>query len=183
MTLMDNGVSDEDYRGASIPERIYLFNNTFVDNPYALTGGDNLIALNNLFVGSSVLGLKNVDGDSVVAYNLFWNNAADQQSSNIDQATSQFADPLLYAKFILQLGSPAIDAGTAHFVWNGETVLEYAPGLYQGVAPDIGRFESNFLTITSPSSAMPTFTSKPVPMSADGPTATFCSAVRHRKRG
>ena len=62
--LMDNGDTHEDYRAASIPDRIHLFNNTFVDNLYAVTGGDNLIALNKIFVGSTSLALKNVDGDS-----------------------------------------------------------------------------------------------------------------------
>jgi hypothetical protein len=52
--LMDNGVSNEDFRAASIPERIHVFNNTLVDNPYGVTGGDNLIALNNLFVNSTI---------------------------------------------------------------------------------------------------------------------------------
>ncbi len=36
--LMDNGDTKEDFRAASIPEPIYLFNNTFVDN-------DGIIAL------------------------------------------------------------------------------------------------------------------------------------------
>jgi hypothetical protein len=159
---MDNGISDEDFRGASIPERIYVFNNTFVANPYALTGGDNLIAVNNLFVGSTVLGIKNVDADSIVAYSLFWNNAADQQSSNVDQATSQFANPLLDANFNIQPGSPAIDAGTAHFVWHGESVLEDAPDSYQGVAPDLGRYESDFSARTP----IPTIDEAPLPTSS-----------------
>ena len=56
--LMDNGDTSEDYRAASIPERIHVYNNTFVDNDHALTGGDNLIALNNLFVNSTTLATK-----------------------------------------------------------------------------------------------------------------------------
>ena len=43
-----------------------MLNNTFDGNEYAITGGDNLIALNNIFFNSSVLALKNVDGNSVV---------------------------------------------------------------------------------------------------------------------
>ena len=60
--LMDNGESGEDYRAASIPERIQLVNNTFSGNQYSVTGGDNLIALNNLFINSSEIALKEVDG-------------------------------------------------------------------------------------------------------------------------
>ena len=67
--LMDNGETREDYRAASIPERIHLYNNTFTGNPYAVTGGDNLIALNNLFVNASAIAIKKVDGNSIS-----WNN-------------------------------------------------------------------------------------------------------------
>ncbi len=142
--LMDNGVSLEDFRAASIPERIHLFNNTFSGNDHGVTGGDNLIALNNLFVNSIRLGLKSVDAGSIAAYNLFWNNGTHDQGSNLDGNTTLFADPLLDATYQLQAGSPAIDAGAAHFEWIGETVLDLAPSAYFGVAPDLGRYESNF---------------------------------------
>lgn len=114
--LMDNGISNEDFRAASIPERIHLYNNTFVDNPYAVTGGDNLIALNNLFVNSTTLALKNVDAGSIAAYNLFWNNGTNYQGSIIDSNTTLFTNPLLDLVYHLQAGSPAIDAGTAFFM-------------------------------------------------------------------
>ncbi len=162
--LMDNGESNEDYRGASIPERIHLFNNTFSGNPYAVTGGDNLIALNNLFVNSTVVGLKNVDAGSIAAYNLYWNNGTNYQGSNIDLNTTLFADPLLDATYHLLPGSPAIDAGMAHFEWNGETVLDLPPGAYSGAAPDLGAYEFD--------SEAPTPTPTPTP----GPVLTFTPA-------
>lgn len=141
--LMDNGESNEDFRAASIPERIYLINNTFVDNPYGLSGGDNLIALNNLFINSTTLAMKNVDGGSITAYNLFWNNAADSEGSNVDSNTSLVADPLLDLNAQLQQSSPAIDAGTIFFEWGGETVLDLQPGTFFDAAPDLGAYESN----------------------------------------
>jgi parallel beta-helix repeat protein len=141
--LMDNADSNEDFRASNIPERIYLINNTFVDNPYSLSGGDNLIALNNMFINSSTLALKNVDADSIAAYNLFWNNASDSQDSNIDSNTTLFTDPLLDSNAQLQQDSPAIDAGIAHFEWNGETVLDLPSGAFSGDAPDLGTFELN----------------------------------------
>jgi hypothetical protein len=140
--LMDNGVTKEDFRGASIPERIYLFNNTFVDNNYGLTGGDNLIALNNIFVGSTHIGLKNVDGNSIAAYNLFWENGTDYENSNLDTASTIMEDPHLDANYRLMAGSPAIDAGTALFIWHSETVLDLLPSSYAGVAPDLGAYET-----------------------------------------
>ncbi|HLF75480.1 MAG TPA: right-handed parallel beta-helix repeat-containing protein [Anaerolineales bacterium] len=142
--LMDNGDSNEDFRAASIPERIYVINNTFMDNPYGVSGGNNLIALNNLFLNSKTLALKNVDGDSIAAYNLFWNNATDSQDSNVDASTNLSVDPLLAADAQLQQGSPAIDAGAAYFEWAGETVFELPASDFLGAAPDLGAFESSF---------------------------------------
>ena len=134
--------SIEDYRGASLPERILLVNNTFIDNDVGVSGGDNLIALNNIFVGHSNRALNNVDGDSIAAYNLFWDNGEDQVGSNMDTTTSQYADPMLDADARLLPGSLAIDAGTATFSWNAETVLDLQPDEYRGAAPDIGAYET-----------------------------------------
>jgi hypothetical protein len=139
--LMDNEETIEDFRAASIPERIHLFNNTFVDNDHGLTGGDNLIALNNIFVGSTNMALKNVDGGSIAAYNLFWGNGIDTQNSNVDTATTILEDPRLDGNYRPIPGSPPIDAGTAFFTWNSEIVLDLQPGAYAGVAPDLGAYE------------------------------------------
>jgi len=142
--LMDGGITIEDYRAASVPERIHLFNNTFSGNDHGLSGGDNLIALNNLFVNSTNIGIKGVDGSSITAYNLFWNNGIDIQSSNIDPGSTLFSDPLLDLNHHLTFGSPAIDAGTAFFEWGGETVLDLPGSAFSGTAPDIGFHESMF---------------------------------------
>ncbi len=136
--LMDNGDTQEDFRGASIPERIYVYNNTILDNPYALTGGDNLIALNNIFAGSSEIALKNVDGNSIVAYNLFWENGQDFSQSHVDAETTVSAAPLLDGDYALRPDSPAIDKGAKSYAHKGETVLNMPPQAYAGPAPDLG---------------------------------------------
>ena len=146
--LMDNGVSHEDFRASSIPERIYLINNTFTDNPYGVSGGDNLIAVNNLFINCTTLALKNVDANSVAAYNLFWNNAANSQGTNIKRNTSFFSDPLLDENAQPVQNSPAIDAGISFFEWKGETILDLPSTGYFGSAPDLGAYEMN-LPVTS----------------------------------
>ena len=144
--LMDNGETVEDYRAASIPESIHVFNNTFFENDYGLTGGDNLIALNNLFVNSTTLAMKNVDGISIVTYNLFWNNGTSgdehEQGSNVENANTIYENPLFGENFQLLFGSPAIDAGTSFFQWQGETVLSIPDTDYYGSAPDQGLYES-----------------------------------------
>jgi hypothetical protein len=140
--LMDNQISNEDFRGAGIPEPILLFNNTFINNNHSLTGGANLVALNNIFVGSTELALKNVAGDSIAAYNLFWGNGMDFQNSNVDTTYTILADPLLDPAAWPLPDSPAIDAGITHFVWNSEVVLDLQPNDYSGIAPDLGAYET-----------------------------------------
>jgi hypothetical protein len=167
--LMDNGETSEDFRAASIPERIRLFNNTFSGNPYAVTGGDNLIALNNLFVHSVDIALKNVDAGSIAAYNLFWNNGTDNHGSSIDLNSSLFNDPLLDTHYQLQPASPAIDAGAAQFEWNGETVLEMPASAYAGTAPDLGWSEAG--------SGPPSATPAPTPTTTLFPTDILRFAV------
>ena len=141
--LMDNEETKEDYRGSSIPEPIRVFHNTFINNPMGLTGGDNLVALNNIFVGSQEIALKNVDGNSIAAYNLFWGNGTDYQNSNVDTDNIVLADPRLDAHGRLLPGSPAIDAGGTSFTWKSETVLDLQSYEYSGASPDLGAYESH----------------------------------------
>jgi hypothetical protein len=107
-----------------------------------VTGGDNVIALNNLFVHTTRVALKGMNGDSIAAYNLFFANGRDFIDSNADAATSIGADPLLDADHRPSPRSPAIDAGTAFFAWNSDVVLNRGPGDYAGLAPDLGAFEA-----------------------------------------
>ncbi|MHC4207280.1 MAG: Calx-beta domain-containing protein, partial [Planctomycetota bacterium] len=139
----------ENYEGASIPERIYLFNNTFVANDYGVTGGDSLVAVNNIFVDHTGTAMKNVDGGSIVSYNIYWNNGTDFENCNVDNPNILLSDPLLGTQFHLQPASPAIDAGTAFFTWHQQTVLDLPSVSYNGIAPDLGAFE--FVGVSVPS--------------------------------
>src|SRR5215217_5380200 len=65
--LLDGGTTVEDFRAASVRERITVFHNTLLRNDHGISGGDNLIALNNIFVGH-FLALKNVDADSIASH-------------------------------------------------------------------------------------------------------------------
>ena len=139
--MMDGHVTNEDFRAASIPETIYILNNTFSNNKHGITGGDSTVVLNNIFVDHSVIAVKNVDAGSELAYNLFFNNGTDNSGSNVDVGSSGFADPFLTANRELPSGSPAIDSGTAIYVWQGITVWDLPPTAFVGAAPDIGAFE------------------------------------------
>ena len=80
--IMDKGETTEDFRGASMPERVEVSNNTFDGNRYGITGGDNLTAVNNT-ISNSEVGLKNVDGQSTVTGTRFINNDVDYIHSNV----------------------------------------------------------------------------------------------------
>jgi hypothetical protein len=138
---MSGGNTTENFEGASIPERIFLFNNTFAANAYGVTGGDSLVALNNIFVDHAELAMKNIDAGSIIAHSLYWNNGSDFGNCNVDSSTILFSDPLLDRQLRLRPTSPAIDAGTASFTWQGETVLDLPESSYIGMSPDLGAFE------------------------------------------
>lgn len=145
--IMDDGETVEDYRGASMPETVYVFNNTFDGNDYGITGGDSMVAVNNIISNCQYIGIKNVDGNSTVEYSLFFGNGEDIISSNVNPDTTIMGtDPLYTDSFELQSGSPAIDAGTASFIYNDtELVLDIPLSEYSGTAPDLGWEEFNLL--------------------------------------
>ncbi|MGB5446978.1 MAG: right-handed parallel beta-helix repeat-containing protein [Psychromonas sp.] len=138
--LMANGDTVEDLSSASVPERIYVFNNTIVSNKVGLSGGDNLVAVNNIFANSSLYAIKGVNGNSIAAYNLYYNTNDNILDSNITQETTLNADPMFDSVYKLQDGSPAIDSGAQEFIFEGETVLQR--DIFLGEKPDLGSVES-----------------------------------------
>ena len=139
-----DGNTIEDYAGSSSVEPTYVFNNTFVGNDHAITGGHNFIALNNLFLDSSAIAVKNVDDASIVSHNLFWGNGVDSANSNVDLNTTFKLDPLLDPEtYALLPESPAIDSGTGIFSWSNQLVMVLPEEGYIGSARDLGAFESS----------------------------------------
>jgi hypothetical protein len=139
---LPNEQTNEDFSGAPLAERVYVTNNTFSGDRYGVVGGANSIVLNNIFTGITASALRRVGGSSSSAHNLFWSNGTNFEESVVDQPRSLFANPLLNTDYTLPPGSPAIDAGTASYQWNGETVLNMSSASYAGSAPDLGAFES-----------------------------------------
>lgn len=136
---MAAGNTVENFAGSPMTEEVQVVNNTFAGNPYAITGGDNMLVMNNIIVNSTQIGLKRIGASSWTGYNDFWNNGADYASSLVQPEGTLFANPFLDASYHLQPGSPCIDAGTASVVWNGATVN--APS-FNIPAPDLGANES-----------------------------------------
>jgi parallel beta-helix repeat protein len=136
---MADGNSTENLAGAPLVEPVRVIGNTFSGNPCGITGGDNMLVMNNIFVGATQIGAKRVAASSLVTYNDFWGNATDYAGSNVNAGTTRHQNPMLDPNYNLQPGSPCIDAGVASITWNG-TVVSAPP--YSGAAPDLGAHET-----------------------------------------
>jgi hypothetical protein len=139
--FLDEGRTVEDFTAGNLVEEVRIFGNTLLGNDHGISGGDSAIVVNNLFVGHTTLATKSVDANSVLAWNLFFGNVADDLGSNLDAATTYYADPALLPDATLAAGSPAVDVGATRFDWKELTVLDLAPSEYAGAAPDLGAFE------------------------------------------
>ena len=137
---MANGATNENFAGAPLVEQVQVIGNTFSGNPHGLTGGDNMLVMNNIFVSAAQIGVKRVAASSLVTYNDFWSNGTAHTGSNVNAGSTLLQNPLLDANYDLQAGSPCIDAGAASLVWNGNPVS--APP-YSGTAPDLGAHETS----------------------------------------
>jgi VCBS repeat-containing protein len=139
--VMGNQQTLEDLSGSPSHERVHLFHNTFVNENYGMVGGVNVVTVNNLFSGITNAALRKATGASEASYNLFHDVGAIADTANYDPAHSLTSDPQLDPWFRPAMGSPAIDAGTAEYVFQGQTVLSEAAFL--GAAPDLGLDEFN----------------------------------------
>ncbi|HZM21666.1 MAG TPA: IPT/TIG domain-containing protein [Anaerolineales bacterium] len=184
--LMPNANTLEDYSGADVVEAIRVFNNTFYGNDYGVSGGDNLVAFNNIIASSLNVGAWRVQGpdgaNSVVAYTLFHNNRldADQSALGIGNISG---DPLFVAApnpgpdgvwetvdddfsgLVLGSGSPAIDKGVTQYVAvNGEPIPPNPITGFTGAAPDLGWREFGAPIFMTPT---------PTPINSLTPLPTF----------
>jgi len=185
--------TNEDFSGADIVEQVWVYNNTFYNNDYALSGGDNHVAFNNIFV-SGVVGTSRVSGltgdDSVVAYNLFYSLDTNTIDSTLGVGNLFNTNPLFeylpsagpdgiwdtldddYAGLQLQVGSPAIDAGVTQYqAVSGLTRPQPPITEYFDAAPDLGWKETNGLPPEP--TPTPTITNTPTATNTSAPTATY----------
>jgi hypothetical protein len=126
------GNTVENYNGSPMVELVQFMNNTVVGNRVGVTGGDNIIAINNLIAHNSTNGVKFLDGNSQLSYSLVFDNGVNFTSTNIGQgviAVDPMLDPLT---FQLKTGSPAIDRGISSSPFIGTFI---------GSAPDLGAKE------------------------------------------
>ena len=142
IAFMPNGETVETLAGAQSTRRTYVLSNTFVGEKNGLVGGASVIVLNNIFTGVTGTALSRVAGTSIASYNLFWSCGINYDLSVTDVPHFLFSNPQLTTAARLADGSPAINAGTAFFLWRGETVLNLPSSSFVGAAPDLGAYES-----------------------------------------
>jgi hypothetical protein len=192
--LMGNANTIEDYSGADVVEAIRVINNTFYGNNHGISGGDNLVAINNIITNSAGRGVWKVQGgpgaNAVVAYTLFFNNTVDADQSTLGVEIISGQDPVFaaapnpgpdgtwetvdddFSGLLLQGTSPAIDKGvTQYAAASGELVPPNPLTGFIGAAPDLGWREFG-----SPIVITPTASPIPSPTSVTAtvlPTLTF----------
>ncbi len=159
--LMPNANTVEDFSGADIVEPVRVFNNTFYGNNHGISGGDDLVAFNNIITNSTGRGVWKVQGppgsNSVVAHTLFFNNSLDADQSTMGPGIITGQDPLFsaapnpgpdgawetvdddFSGLLLQSSSPAIDKGvTQYTAVSGELIPASPLTGFIGAAPDLG---------------------------------------------
>ena len=159
--MMPDANTNEDYSGADVLETVHTYNNTFYGNEYGISGGDNHMAFNNIFVNTAVRAVWRVQGlggdDSVVAYSLFFNNGENAQSSTLGDGNLFHQDPLFdslpnpgpdglwntvdddFSGLTLSGSSPAVDAGiTQYMATTGDVIPPTPIAGYSGAGPDLG---------------------------------------------
>jgi len=150
---MNDGNTDEDFAGAPLVESVRVIGNTICGSPIGVTGGDNMLLMNNIIAGNTQFGVKRVNTSSLLSYNLFWGNGTNYTTSNVDASTTLVADPLMGVDHDLAWDSPCVDAGALSIVWNGKRVS--APA-FLGLAPDIGAREVPIgMTVSAPAARNP----------------------------
>src|SRR5688572_10546284 len=193
--LMPNANTVEDFSGADIVEPVRAFNNTFYGNTHGISGGDDLVAFNNIITNSTGRGVWRVQGppgsNSVVAHTLFFNNSLDAEQSTMGPGIITGQDPRFtaapnpgadgtwetvdddFSGLLLQSNSPAIDKGVEQYTAvSGELIPASPITGYIGAAPDLGWREFG-----SPIVLTPTATPIPSPTLAISPTVPPSTAT------
>ncbi len=140
-------------RGVTIESShdIFLFNtivyNTDITYGFGLemTGDSSPILINNVIFGNSYDTHFSFLNYPVFAFNCIGDGFPEQ---GIDGGGNIYENPILSnpenGNYSLQQNSPCIDAGTAFFVWEGDTIVNMSEDEYCGTAPDMGAYESNY---------------------------------------
>jgi hypothetical protein len=144
---MEGSNTKEDLSGATkMDEIVWFYNNTATDNQMGATGGNRVVAFNNIILNNALGGFKRFGPSSVIKNNLFFNNGQPdlaEVSSSVLAGENIFSkDPMLDKNTLGPLtGSPCINAGLAKITIDGSTGMEVLTGDIAGSHPDLGAIE------------------------------------------
>ncbi len=145
---MEGAQTREDLNGATkMDEKVWFYNNTLVGNQMGATGGNKIIAFNNLVSGNSSGGFKRFGAESVISNNLFFNNGVNDLTEIHENVLLKNnisgKDPEVNpATFNPLDGSPCIDAGLPSFRLKDNSEILLDRKYISGHNPDIGANES-----------------------------------------
>ncbi len=138
---LDNGLSDEDFKGTDgMNEPVYIYNNTILDTTeFGIIGGDHTFVINNIIVNSK-LGIKHVSKDGVVDYTLTYLTANGATIDVIDGGNNYFDhDPGLdMDTYKLKDDSFSLGKGIDTFIDHNSSTTIFTISNYYGNAPSIG---------------------------------------------
>jgi hypothetical protein len=144
---MEGANTGENMGGATkMDEQVFFYNNTLVGNKMGATGGNNIIAFNNLVANNTLGGFKLFGPNSAIRNNLFFQNGGsdfiDIDMTVISEGNIFDTDPLLDRTSLFpSKNSPCIDAGAVEFELVGKKNVKVSPDHIAGNAPDIGAHE------------------------------------------
>ena len=129
--------------------------------------GSNACVLNSNLYGLSPLWISFDPDSAASSIMIAYSDIMDGQASIVTNDNGELhweegnidADPLYLDReegdYRLSEDSPCIDAGTAFFVWEDDTLVNMQDDEYNGEAPDMGAYESDFEGIGSESVVLP----------------------------
>jgi hypothetical protein len=145
---MEGQNSKEDMTGASkMDELVCLFNNTLTDNQMGATGGNKIVAFNNLVFNNVQGGFRRFGEYSVIRNNLFFNNGGKDLLEINDSAMTDsnlFSRDPLVKKVTFEPGSssPCTDEGLKSLTLENLVNIQITSEYILGKAPDIGAVET-----------------------------------------
>jgi len=168
--IMNNTISADTFSEDALGAGIYLH-----------AGNSRPFLINNIIYSVSYV----IETNSFGGYQpVFINNCLQESLPNyaVDLGGNIYEDPLFTnpanGDYTLQSNSPCIDAGTAFFVWEGDTLVNLSEDEYFGEAPDMGAFEYEGTNSTEPIDPTPTdFVLKPAYPNPFNPTTTITCEI------
>ncbi|MGB7875739.1 MAG: PKD domain-containing protein, partial [Anaerolineales bacterium] len=143
---------------------IYTYNSnpTFVNTILWNNAPQELFAADYGYTSTYTIAYSDIQGGQA---GIVTNNSVNVnwEAGNIDSG------PLFNNDFTLQENSPAVDAGTAYFEWNGNVLVDLSSSEYNSTAPDMGAFESPYTGSGGGSNQAPVAVASANPESGNAP--------------